>query len=38
MGQGVGAVEEIVPAAELVTCFVAEAEQALERMNVSLGT
>jgi enoyl-[acyl-carrier protein] reductase II len=35
-GQGVGAVDEIVPAAELVTRFVAEAERALERMNVTL--
>jgi enoyl-[acyl-carrier protein] reductase II len=35
-GQGVGAVDEIVPAAELVTRFVAEAEQALGRMNVAL--
>jgi enoyl-[acyl-carrier protein] reductase II len=35
-GQGVGAVDELVPAAELVERFVAEAERALERMNASL--
>jgi enoyl-[acyl-carrier protein] reductase II len=30
-GQGVGAIGELVPAAELVRCFVAEAEEALAR-------
>jgi enoyl-[acyl-carrier protein] reductase II len=35
-GQGVGAVDELVPAAELVTRFVDEAERALERMNVTI--
>ncbi len=31
-GQGVGAISELVPAAELVRRFVAEAEEALDRM------
>jgi enoyl-[acyl-carrier protein] reductase II len=31
-GQGVGAIDELVPAAELVRRFVAEAEEALDRM------
>ncbi|HZP30965.1 MAG TPA: nitronate monooxygenase [Acidimicrobiia bacterium] len=35
-GQGVGAVHDVVPAAELVRRIVAEAEKALERMNVTL--
>jgi enoyl-[acyl-carrier protein] reductase II len=35
-GQGVGAVGDLVPAAELVLRFVAEAERALERMNATL--
>jgi enoyl-[acyl-carrier protein] reductase II len=30
-GQGVGAIDELVPAAELVTRFVAEAQEALAR-------
>lgn len=32
-GQGVGAIHEIVPAAELVTRFVEEAEEAMRRMS-----
>jgi enoyl-[acyl-carrier protein] reductase II len=35
-GQGVGAVGELLPAAELVHRFVAEAERALGRMNASV--
>jgi enoyl-[acyl-carrier protein] reductase II len=31
-GQGVGAIDELVPAADLVAQFVAEAEEALDRM------
>jgi enoyl-[acyl-carrier protein] reductase II len=31
-GQGVGAITELVPAAELVRCFMAEAEVALDRL------
>jgi enoyl-[acyl-carrier protein] reductase II len=37
-GQGVGAVDELVPAAELVERFVADAERALARMNLTAGT
>ncbi len=34
-GQGVGAIDELVPAAELVVRFVAEAERALHRLKAS---
>jgi enoyl-[acyl-carrier protein] reductase II len=35
-GQGVGAVDELVPAAELVARFVAEAERSLARVNATV--
>jgi len=35
-GQGVGAIDELVPAAELVVRIVGEAERALDRMNAAV--